>query len=137
MKTNPLTSKLNNLRQALRLRQTFRLLRQALCRLLCAQPNSPASPERRGGGQGAGWYTRLQAAEGIKEVRSPGRTKERKGAGGGLGTQPQRSKGGMLCNSPAPPPLSPSAGYSNNSDPSPPCPQIYPHRRKSSEVTTF
>ena len=92
MKTNPLTSKLNNLRQALRLRQTFRLLRQALCRLLCAQPNSPASPERRGGGQGAGWYTRLQAAEGIKEVRSPGRTKERKGAGGALGTQPQRDK---------------------------------------------
>ena len=42
--------------------------------------NSPASPERRGGGKGAGWYTRLQAAEGIKEVRSPGRTKERKGA---------------------------------------------------------
>ena len=27
-----------------------------------AQPNSPASPERRGGGTGAGWYTRLQAA---------------------------------------------------------------------------
>ena len=24
--------------------------------------NSPASPERRGGGTGAGWYTRLQAA---------------------------------------------------------------------------
>ena len=31
-------------------------------------------------------------AEGIKEVRSPGRTKERKGAGGALGTQPQRDK---------------------------------------------
>ena len=27
-------------------------------------------------------------AEGIKEVRSPGRTKERKGAGGGLGIKP-------------------------------------------------
>ena len=42
MKTNLLTSLLNN----------------------CpgAQPNSPASPERRGGGKGAGWYTRLQAA---------------------------------------------------------------------------
>ena len=42
MKTNLLTSKLNN----------------------CpgTQPNSPASPERRGGGTGAGWYTRLQAA---------------------------------------------------------------------------
>ena len=40
MKTNPLTSRLNNLRQ----------------------PNSPASPDRRGGGKGAGWYTRLQAA---------------------------------------------------------------------------
>ena len=25
------------------------------------QCNSPASPERRGGGKGAGWYTRLQA----------------------------------------------------------------------------
>ena len=47
MKTNPLTSLLNNLRRA-----------------ICpgAQPNSPASPERRGGGKGAGWYTRLQAA---------------------------------------------------------------------------
>ena len=56
MKTNPLTSLLNNLRQALR------HLWQTLCRLLCAQPNSPASPERRGGGKGAGWYTRLQAA---------------------------------------------------------------------------
>ena len=74
-------------------------------------------------------------AEGIKEVRSEvlslfipvypdksgtsrelvgSRTKERKGAGGGLGTQPQRSKGGMLCNSPASPPPSPSAGYSKN-----------------------
>ena len=44
---NPLTSKLNKARTA-----------------LCpgAQPNSPASPERRGGGTGAGWYTRLQAA---------------------------------------------------------------------------
>ena len=44
---NPLTSKLNKARTA-----------------LCpgAQPNSPASPERRGGGKGAGWYTRLQAA---------------------------------------------------------------------------
>ena len=40
MKTNPLISRLNNLRQ----------------------PNSPASPERREGGTGAGWYTRLQAA---------------------------------------------------------------------------
>ena len=30
-----------------------------------AQPNSPASPERRGGGKGAGL---------IKEVQSPGRT---------------------------------------------------------------
>ena len=60
-----------------------------------AQPNSPASPERRGGGKGAGWYTRLQAAKKdkggaqpnspallgggqgagpIKEVQSPGRT---------------------------------------------------------------
>ena len=27
-------------------------------------------------------------AKGIKEVRSPGRTKERKGAGGGLGIKP-------------------------------------------------
>ena len=47
MKTNLLTSKLNKARTA-----------------LCpgAQPNSPASPERRGGGTGAGWYTRLQAA---------------------------------------------------------------------------
>ena len=27
-----------------------------------AQPNSPASPERRGGGKGAGWYARLHAA---------------------------------------------------------------------------
>ena len=47
MKTNPLTSLLNKARTA-----------------LCpgAQPNSPASPERRGGGKGAGWYTRLQAA---------------------------------------------------------------------------
>ena len=47
MKTNPLTSLLNKARTA-----------------LCpgAQPNSPASPERRGGGTGAGWYTRLQAA---------------------------------------------------------------------------
>ena len=95
MKTNPLTSKLNK-------------ERTALCP--CAQPNSPASPERRGGGKGAGWYARLQAAEGIKEVRSPGRTIAcpgaqpnspaslaegggGKGAGGGLGTQPQRSKG--------------------------------------------
>ena len=51
---NPLTSKLNKARTA-----------------LCpgAQPNSPASPERRGEamssghrGKGAGWYTRLQAA---------------------------------------------------------------------------
>ena len=47
MKTNLLTSKLNK-------------ARTALC--LGAQPNSPASPERRGGGTGAGWYTRLQAA---------------------------------------------------------------------------
>ena len=47
MKTNPLTSLLNK-------------ARTALCP--CAQPNSPASPERRGGGKGAGWYTRLQAA---------------------------------------------------------------------------
>ena len=95
MKTNPLTSLLNK-------------ARTALCP--CAQPNSPASPERRGGGKGAGWYARLQAAEGIKEVRSPGRTIAcpgaqpnspaslaegggGKGAGGGLGTQPQRSKG--------------------------------------------
>ena len=39
------------------------------------QCNSPASPVRRGGGKGAGWYTRLQAA--------------------------QRDKGGMQCNSPA------------------------------------
>ena len=47
MKTNLLTSLLNKARTA-----------------LCpgAQPNSPASPERRGGGTGAGWYTRLQAA---------------------------------------------------------------------------
>ena len=47
MKTNPLTSRLNKARTT-----------------LCpgAQPNSPASPERRGGGTGAGWYTRLQAA---------------------------------------------------------------------------
>ena len=60
MKTNPLTSKLNNLRQALR------HLWQTLRRLLCAQPNSPASLAEGGGG---------------------------KGAGGGLGTQPQRSKG--------------------------------------------
>ena len=47
MKTNLLTSKLNKARTA-----------------LCpgAQPTSPASPERRGGGTGAGWYTRLQAA---------------------------------------------------------------------------
>ena len=47
MKTNLLTSRLNKARTA-----------------LCpgAQPNSPASPERRGGGTGAGWYTRLQAA---------------------------------------------------------------------------
>ena len=47
MKTNPLISRLNKARTA-----------------LCpgAQPNSPASPERRGGGTGAGWYTRLQAA---------------------------------------------------------------------------
>ena len=44
---NLLTSRLNKARTA-----------------LCpgAQPNSPASPERRGGGTGAGWYTRLQAA---------------------------------------------------------------------------
>ena len=94
MKTNPLTSLLNK-------------ARTALCP--CAQPNSPASPERRGGGKGAGWYARLQAAEGIKEVRSPGRTIAcpgaqpnspaslaegggGKGAGGGLGTQPQRNK---------------------------------------------
>ena len=94
MKTNPLTSLLNK-------------ARTALCP--CAQPNSPASPERRGGGKGAGWYARLQAAEGIKEVRSPGRTIAcpgaqpnspaslaegggGKGAGGGLGTQPQKSK---------------------------------------------
>ena len=60
MKTNPLTSKLNNLRQALR------HLWQTLRRLLCAQPNSPASLAEGGGGTGAG---------------------------GGLGTQPQRSKG--------------------------------------------
>ena len=47
MKTNLLTSRLNKARTT-----------------LCpgAQPNSPASPERRGGGTGAGWYTRLQAA---------------------------------------------------------------------------
>ena len=47
MKTNLLTSKLNKARTA-----------------LCpgAQPNSPASPVRRGGGKGAGWYARLQAA---------------------------------------------------------------------------
>ena len=44
---NLLTSRLNKARTA-----------------LCpgAQPTSPASPERRGGGTGAGWYTRLQAA---------------------------------------------------------------------------
>ena len=95
MKTNPLTSLLNKARTA-----------------LCpgAQPNSPASLAEGGGGKGAGWYTRLQAAEVIKEVRSPGRTIAcpgaqpnspaslaegggGKGAGGGLGTQPQRSKG--------------------------------------------
>ena len=60
MKTNPLTSKLNNLRQALR------HLWQTLRRLLCAQPNSPASLAEGGGGTGAG---------------------------GGLGSQPQTSKG--------------------------------------------
>ena len=62
------------------------LMRVSRCDLVAereAVPNSPAS-----------------LAEGIKEVRSPGRTKERKGVGGGLGIQPQRSKGGMLCNSP-------------------------------------
>ena len=108
MKTNPLTSKLNNLRQALR------HLWQTLRRLLCAQPNSPASLAEGGGGTGAGWYTRLQAAEGIKEVRSevlsrpvgsrtiacPGAQPNSPaslaeggggtGAGGGLGTQPQK-----------------------------------------------
>ena len=46
---NPFTLLLNKAKKALR-------------RLLCAQPNSPASPERRGGGKGAGWYTRFQAA---------------------------------------------------------------------------
>ncbi|MDY2943941.1 MAG: hypothetical protein SOT07_09675, partial [Paludibacteraceae bacterium] len=30
--------------------------------------NSPASPERRGGGQGAGRYNRLQAAKGMKDL---------------------------------------------------------------------
>ena len=41
--------------------------------MLC---HSPASPERRGGGKGAGWYTRHPAA---REKR----------AGGVLGIQPQ------------------------------------------------
>ena len=30
--------------------------------------NSPASPGRRGGGKGAGWYVRLTAAKELKEV---------------------------------------------------------------------
>ena len=58
--------------------------------------NSPASPERRGGGKGAGWYTRHSAAKGDKgdaQPNSPASLAEGgggKGVGGGLGTQPQK-----------------------------------------------
>ena len=38
--------------------------------------SSPASPERRGGGTGAGWYIRHIAAKGIKEKRKKQSTKE-------------------------------------------------------------
>ena len=56
MKTNPLTSLLNKARTALCPSAQPQRDKGG------AQPNSPASPERRGGGKGAGWYTRLQAA---------------------------------------------------------------------------
>ena len=71
MKTNLLTSKLNNCPGTQASSPAFKeVWSEVLSRLvgsrtiICpgAQPNSPASPERRGGGTGAGWYTRLQAA---------------------------------------------------------------------------
>ena len=54
MKTNPLISRLNN--------SPGTQASSPAIQSPGAQPNSPASPERRGGGTGAGWYTRLQAA---------------------------------------------------------------------------
>ena len=83
MKTNPLTSLLNKARTALypcapqfipTCREPVGAFKEVRSEVLSrpvgsrtiacpgAQPNSPASPERRGGGKGAGWYTRLQAA---------------------------------------------------------------------------
>ena len=71
MKTNLLISRLRNCPGTQASPLAFKEVRsEVLSRLvgsrtiICrgAQPNSPASPERRGGGTGAGWYTRLQAA---------------------------------------------------------------------------
>ena len=71
MKTNLLISRLRNRPGTQASSPAFKEVRsEVLSRLvgsrtiICrgAQPNSPASPERRGGGTGAGWYTRLQAA---------------------------------------------------------------------------
>ena len=69
MKTNPLTSLLNRLRRAIcpgaQQNSPAPLAGRGLGAGLIKEvrsPNSPASPERRGGGKGAGWYARLHAA---------------------------------------------------------------------------